>query len=128
MKQPQQVKTTWEPAIGWLLLTPTTLPEKTEGGLHLPESFVKKSNSGTVVKPNDHLLFGQEVFFPRHTEHQIIDSETHELFYVVENNNVIMHRNPVKQKPVYEVPDPLSRENGDGTKPVAIPTIERSRV
>jgi hypothetical protein len=93
-------KTDWKPMNGWLMLMPVKLPDKTEGGVILPESYTLKSTSGICFKAGHELdqdMIGQEVFFPKHEEYQIIDSETDELFYVVPRERVILHRKATKR-------------------------------
>ena len=95
-----QTKTTWHPAPGWLLLKPTKLPEKTEGGILLPESYTVKNTSGVCVKvghDTDTEYLGQELFFPKHEEYQIIDSDTGELLHAVPSQKIILSREPQPQ-------------------------------
>jgi hypothetical protein len=100
--------TDWEPMAGWLMLIPVKLPDKTEGGIVLPETYTIKSTSGICFKAGhdmDKDLIGQEVFFPRHEEYQIIDSDTDKLFYIVPLDKVILHRQPVAQPEFLRVGD-----------------------
>lgn len=85
---------------GWLMLTPVKLPDKTEAGIVLPETYTVKSTSGICFKVGhdmDRDFIGKEVFFPKHEEYQIIDSDTSELFYVVPSNKIILARTPRTQ-------------------------------
>ena len=93
-------KTDWEPMAGWLMLIPVKLPNKTEAGIVLPEEFVTKSTSGICFKAGHDLdkdLVGMEIFFPKHEEYQVIDSDTGEMYYIVPRDRVIMKRKAVAQ-------------------------------
>jgi len=96
------------------MLTPTKLPEKTESGIFLPESFTTKSTSGLCIKAGTdvdrEVFIGKEVFFPKHDEYQIVDSDNGELYYVVDANHVIMMRTPAPTAKVFRV-----RETNTGT-------------
>lgn len=95
--------TEWEPTAEWLLVTPTTLPDKTEAGIFLPDTFTNKNTSGIVFATGHEMnkdLIGMEVFFPRHCEYQIVDSDTDKLFYVVPHDKIILTRK-LKAKPKF---------------------------
>ena len=82
------------------MLMPTKLPDRTEGGILLPESYTVKSTSGVCFKvghETDKEFLNQEIFFPKHEEYQIVDSETDELFYAVPSNRIILSRPPPAQ-------------------------------
>ena len=92
--------TSWLPEPGWLFLLPSRIAEKTEGGLHLPESATKKNNSGICFisghimgEEKDHYV-GKECLFPQHTEYKVKDSDTDFDFYVLPADKVIMTRIP----------------------------------
>lgn len=97
----------WAPRPGWLMLIPTQLPDETEGGIILPETFKQKSTSGTVIKcgyeADKEIFLGMEVFFPKHNEHQVVDSDNQQLYYFVQVEQVISMRKPPKQEPTFKV-------------------------
>lgn len=98
---------TWEPRPGWLMLTPSKLPEKTEAGIILPESFTKKANSGIVIKAGTKLdgeiFLGQEVLFPKHNEYGIMDSDNQQNYYLIKADDVIIRRKPPKKEIAFKV-------------------------
>lgn len=100
------MKTDWKPRPGFLLVEPTRLPTHTEAGLELPEEFTTKNETGIVFRIAEgvdcHFL-GKEVFFPRHNEYQVIDSDTGEKFYVVNLDHIILWRNPPTPKEFFQV-------------------------
>lgn len=88
------IVTHWEPEPGWLLLMPSRLPDK-QGDIILPESYTKKNNSGICFAPiNDNPYLGKECLFVQHQEYQVLDSDTGKLFYILEQNKVILTRDP----------------------------------
>lgn len=101
-------QSTWEPRPNWLMLTPVTLPAKTEGGLHLPDTFTTKSNSGICVKAGseiDRTLFlGQECLFPTHQEYIVTDEDNGQKYYIINSDHIIMVRKPVEQPKHFRVP------------------------
>lgn len=99
--------TTWEPRPGWLLLTPVKLPEKTEGGLHLPDSFTTKATSGICIKAgtdvDKEVFLSKECYFPKHQEYQILDTDNGVLYYVVDANHIMLWRAPTKPSQFFRV-------------------------
>lgn len=87
----------WEPLEGWLMLLPSRLPDKTEGGIYLPESYTKKSNRGVCVKVASdtwrHFL-GLELFFPLNVEYVVEDAELNLEFYIIQAEHIILQRQP----------------------------------
>jgi co-chaperonin GroES (HSP10) len=113
--------TDWQPTAGWLMLLPTKLPEKTEAGIVLPDTFTSKNTSGIVFAAGhemDQDLIDKEVFFPRHEEYQIVDSDTNRIFYVVPSNKVILTRVPRK-------PEKFLKVGVQGTRTIL--PLERSK-
>lgn len=100
-------QSTWEPRPEWLMLVPSTLPEKTEEGIILPESFTTKSQSGIVVKCGSdidkEIFLGKEVFFPKHDEYGLVDSDNGQKYYIIQSAHVIMFRTPPKAEPKFKV-------------------------
>lgn len=100
-------QSTWNPRPGWLMLVPSTLPDKTEHGVILPESFTEKSQSGIVVKTgqsiDNELFLHKEVFFPKHQEYQLFDSDNQQKYFILNAEHVIMIRTPPKQESKFKV-------------------------
>lgn len=89
----------WEPEAGWMLLLPSRLPEKTEGGLILPESYIQKNNSGVCVKVADgwQKWLSKELLFNVNQEYRIVDSETSVMYYLIPAEAVLLSRIPPKK-------------------------------
>lgn len=97
----------WETEAGWIILLPSKLPDETEAGIKLPDSFTVKENSGICVKLSnsqldeaynmyEHLL-GRECIFPLNQEYRVRDSETDQLYYIVRADQIIVSRIPPKK-------------------------------
>lgn len=92
--------TSWQPEPGWLFLLPSRSSGITEGNILLPESAIKKSNSGICFlqghiageKPDQYL--DKECLFPQHTEYKVIDTDTGYEIYILPADKVIMTRIP----------------------------------
>ena len=105
--------TTWEPRPNWLILEPVTLPEKTEGGIILPDSYTTKANSGVCIKAGSsidkQIFMGKECFFPIHDEFRVLDSDNDVVYYIVNSDNVMLVRNPAPQEKTLRVtPEPTN--------------------
>lgn len=102
---------------GFLILTPTILPDQTESGIVLPESAVVKSTSGICFATGKHpdgdadsldkKFVGMEVFFSRHDEFRLTDSDTGLLLYILHSTKVIMWRPAPKEQEFFPVPIPM---------------------
>lgn len=107
------------------MLLPSRLPDKTEAGIVLPESFVKKSNRGVCVKIGGEQwerFLGQEVFFPQNVEYVVEDAELEIELYIVQADHVILLRQPPKETIFAR----LSREEGGEHGGFKIATLQRS--
>lgn len=115
----RDIPVSWELKQGWMLLLPSRLPEKTEGGIILPETVTVKQNSGICIKlsddPRDEILEGllkKELFFPAADAYRIVDSDLDQDFYLISYDNVIMWRTPPKKTVVPSKDRPVSKEKG----------------
>lgn len=100
-------QSTWKPRPGWLMLIPSKLPEKTEGGIVLPESYTTKSNVGIVIKCGqdiDKELFqGKEVIFPTHDEYRVMDTDNGQEYFIVASDHIIASRTPPPVQNTFKV-------------------------
>lgn len=121
-----QLLTTWNAMPGFLLLTPVRLPDKTESGILLPDTVTLKANSGLCVAVGVYpdgvpaevevALLGKEIFFNRHDEYQLVDSDSGTLFYILHHTKVIMWRVPSKSSKFFQIPTPASMQFSPLTK------------
>lgn len=86
--------TDWQPETGWILLIPTRLPDR-QGEIILPESFTRRPNAGICFAPQeDNPYLNKECLFAQHQEYQVLDTETNQLFYILEISKIILTRTP----------------------------------
>lgn len=125
IKSPAQ--TSWTAVPGFLILVPVKLPEKTEAGVLIPDSATTKTNSGVCVKvgrdpdicrvgetvKEEHFI-GKEIYFNRHDEYSVIDSDTGQLFYILHESKIILWRNPPQYTPFFPIAHSQGSEAGVG--------------
>jgi co-chaperonin GroES (HSP10) len=104
--------TNWQARPGWLILLPSRSSPKSAGGILIPDSETKKTNSGICIKAgvkiDEELFLGKECFFANHTEYGVRDTETGWELYVIDANKIIMIRTPPPEIARF------SREKGEG--------------
>ena len=96
-------QTTWKPRGTMLLLKPTVEPEKTEGGIFIPDSHRKKIQSGFICDKGAYadsdLGIGDEVFFEQHQEYRIILDDIREEAVLIADSHVLLVRPHVTSQP-----------------------------
>ena len=89
--------TKWQPRNSMLLLKPTVEPEKSEGGIIIPDTVRRKAQSGYIQfkGPNadSDLNVGDEVFFEQHQEFRIILDDTKDEAILISDSHILL-RNP----------------------------------
>jgi co-chaperonin GroES (HSP10) len=109
---PHQIFTNWDARPGWLILLPSRTAPKSAGGIIIPDSETKKTNSGICIKGgtklDEELFINKECFFAAHTEYVIKDSETGWELYIIDANKILMVRTPPSDVARF------SREKGEG--------------
>ncbi len=96
--------TDWEPTRDWLVIKKNILPQTTESKIIVPES-ARETNSGVVMRCVE--LWGdfmsQEVFWPKHAEIDVFDTDTKNTLTLVKAEAIIMHRKAKSQPEFFEV-------------------------
>ena len=89
-------QTTWKPRNSMLLLVPTVEPEKTDGGIYIPDAVRRKVQSGFIADKgptaDTDLSIGDEVFFEQHQEYRIVLDDIKEEAVLIADSHVLLHR------------------------------------
>lgn len=96
-----QIDINWNPCGDFLMLLPELLPDKTAGGIILPDGVYRKTCRGRIIKMGpditgdmlNRFTIGDEVFFPQNTDFEICVNEELDIrVYLVHVSDVIMSR------------------------------------
>ena len=87
--------TKWNPRGSMLLLVPTIEPERSTGGIVIPDAVRRKATSGFIANrgadvPPD-LQVGDEVFFEQHQEYRIVLDDNEEEAILIDAYKVLLH-------------------------------------
>lgn len=87
------------PENDFILLLPEIEPEKSDGGIIIPEQARKTLDEGEIIatgpRVSEHLKLGMFIVFNKSSEYRLkLDDGT--LVFAVSEINVILHRHPTK--------------------------------